>query len=83
MDKSAVFAVVKAVTQSVLVGVEGGQITPEKSLVQLGANSIDRVEVVTGAMEQLGVKVPRVELIGAKNLQGLVDILHAHLSRAG
>jgi polyketide biosynthesis acyl carrier protein len=83
MEKSAVFAIVKNVAQSILVGVDASEITPEKSLVELGANSIDRVEVVTGAMEQLGVKVPRVEFSGAKNLQGLVDILHAHLQRAG
>lgn len=83
MDKPAVFAVVRNVTQSILVGVDASQITPEKSLTELGANSIDRVEVVTGAMEQLGVKVPRVELFGATNLQGLVDILHAHVQRAG
>lgn len=83
MDKTAVFAVVKNVTLSILVGIDERQITPDKSLVDLGANSIDRVEVVTGAMEELGVKVPRVELFGAKNIGGLVDILHAHIVRAG
>lgn len=82
MEKSAVFAVVKRVTQSILVDVDEARITPERTLAELGANSIDRVEVVTGAMEQLGVKVPRVELFGAKNIQGLVDILHAHVIRA-
>lgn len=83
MDKAAVFQVVKSVTKSILVDVDEARITLETSLAELGANSIDRVEVATCAMEQLGVKISRVELFGAKNLQGLVDILHAHTPRAG
>ena len=41
-----------------------------------GANSLDIVEVVSGAMRELKVKVPRTELNKLTNLDGLVGLLH-------
>jgi len=42
-----------------------------------GANSLDIVEVVSGAMREMKVKVPRSELNKLTNIDGLVDLLHA------
>ena len=41
-----------------------------------GANSLDIVEVVSGAMRELKVKVPRTELNKLTNVDGLVGLLH-------
>jgi acyl carrier protein len=43
---------------------------------ELGANSLDIVEVVSCAMRELKVKVPRSELSKLTNVDGLVDLLH-------
>jgi polyketide biosynthesis acyl carrier protein len=79
MNKDAIFAVVKTNVLKVLPDVRAEDITPDKSLVDLGANSVDRVEVSMYSMEALNLKIPRIELHGVRNLAGLVDILHAHL----
>ena len=81
MNKDAIFEVVKSIVVKVLPEVPPESITPDKSLVELGANSIDRVEVAMCSMEELKLKIPRVEFGGVSNLASLVAVLEAHLNR--
>lgn len=46
-----------------------------KSMKDMGANSLDIVEVVSCTMRDLKVKVPRSELAELKNIDELVDLL--------
>jgi polyketide biosynthesis acyl carrier protein len=80
LDKDAVFQIVKANTLKVLTELAPGEVTIDKSLTELGANSVDRVEVVIYSLEELNLKVPTSEFRGIANLRGLVDLLHRHLS---
>lgn len=80
MTKEEVFEVVKTKVLEVLNDVKVEDITPDRSLSELGANSVDRVEVSMGAMEQLDLRIPRVQLYGVTNLAELVEVLHRHLS---
>ena len=43
----------------------------------LGANSLDIVEVVSLSMRELKVKVPRSELAKLTDMGGLVDLLYS------
>lgn len=52
------------------------QVDPSKSMKDLGANSLDIVEVVSCSMRDLKVKVPRSELAELKNIGQLVDLLY-------
>ena len=47
-----------------------------RSMKDYGANSLDIVEVVSGAMRELKVKVPRTELNKLTNVDGLVGLLY-------
>jgi acyl carrier protein len=47
-----------------------------RSMKELGINSLDIVEVVSCAMRELKVKVPRSELSKLTNVDGLVDLLY-------
>ena len=58
------------------IGNEGKEIDPSKSMKELGANSLDIVEVVSCSMRELKVKVPRAELNKLTNIDELVDLLH-------
>ncbi len=79
-EKSRVFEVVKSNLLKVVVDIRPEDVAPEKSMTDLGANSVDRVEVVMYSMEELGLDVSRAELHGAKNIGGLVDIFARHLA---
>ena len=58
----------------VLPDVHGSEIQMGVKMSDLGANSIDRAEVVVAAMEELNIKIPLVSLGKAKNIGDLVDI---------
>lgn len=71
-----VFDVVKKSILEILPDIEANDIIIEESLKNLGANSIDRMDIVINSMEALEIKVPLVEFGNAKNIQGLVDVLY-------
>jgi polyketide biosynthesis acyl carrier protein len=77
MTKEEVFAVVRKHILQTLDGVDPADIDPSKSMKELGASSLDLVEVVSLSMRELKVKVPRSELAHLANIGGLVDLLHS------
>ena len=56
-------------------GLDGMEIDPSKSMRDLGASSLDTVEIASASMRELKVKVPRTKLSGLKNIQELVNLL--------
>ncbi len=54
----------------------GKEIDTSLSMKDLGANSLDIVEIVSSSMRELRVKVPRSELAKLTNVDQLVDLLY-------
>lgn len=57
-------------------GLEDADIDPSKSMAEVGASSLDTVEIVSMIMRELQVRIPRVGLADLKNVNDLVDRLH-------
>jgi len=76
MRKEEIFEIVKKHTCEVIPELESHTFERSDRLVELGANSIDRAEIVAMTMEALSLQIPRVELFGAKNIGDLVDVLY-------
>ncbi len=76
MTKDHVLSVVKKHLMQTIDGLTEDQIDPSRSMKDLGANSLDIVEIVSVSMRELKVKVPRAELSKLTNIDGLVDLLH-------
>ncbi|MBZ5708982.1 MULTISPECIES: phosphopantetheine-binding protein [Nannocystis] len=74
-----VLAVVKRHLVDTVEGIDSAQVDPAKSMKDLGANSLDIVEVVSCSMRELKVKIPRAELNKLTNINELVDLLHKTL----
>lgn len=82
MNREEVMGVLKSHILDQLEGeIEDGDIDPEKSMLDLGANSLDVVEIVTNTMRELKIKIPRDELAKIKNINGLVDAMTAYATR--
>lgn len=74
--------VLAAVRRSVLVvlpDLDPALVRLQRSLAELGCNSIDRADVVTMAMEDLDVDVPVNELAGVHDIGTLVELLRRHV----
>jgi acyl carrier protein len=76
MTKEKIFAVVKKNILDILEDLDEDLITADKSMKDLGANSLDIVEIVSTSMRELKVKVPRAKLNELKNISELVDTLY-------
>lgn len=79
MQKTGIFAIIKRKLLEVLPDLEPAAIVPEESMRNLGANSIDRVDVVIETMEELRLNIPLSQLGHIKNLQELVDFFHERM----
>lgn len=76
MTREDVLEVVMRHLVDTIEELEGVEIDPAKSMKDLGANSLDIVEVVSASMRELKVKVPRSELNKLENINQLADLLH-------
>ncbi len=75
VTREQVLDVVKNHLIDTIEDIDEEQIDPDKSMKDLGANSLDIVEIVSCSMRELKVKVPRAELSRLTNITELVDLL--------
>lgn len=75
MDRNTIEGVVRKYLARAL-DIDPASIDASKSMKDIGANSLDIVEVVSSSMRELRIKIPRAELNTIENIDGLVDMLH-------
>ena len=83
MANDDIFAVIKKHLIDICPDIDEEKITPNVSMKDLGASSLDMVEVVSCSMRELGVRVPRQELSSIKDIQGLADLLQTAIVAKG
>lgn len=76
MTRDQIMAVVTKHLTEAVDGLTPDKIDPSRSMRELGANSLDIVEVVSSSMRELKIKIPRSELAKLSNMDQLVDLLH-------
>ena len=77
MEREEIASVVRKQLVDVVGDLKICDIDMSLSMKDLGATSLDIVEVVSLSMRELKVKVPRAELGKLTNIDGLVDLLYA------
>jgi acyl carrier protein len=80
--RQAMFEVVKAKIREIVDGTADLEIREDLSMRDLGADSLEIVEVVSRSMKELKIKVPRTELSGARNLKELLDLFEKSAASA-
>jgi polyketide biosynthesis acyl carrier protein len=78
LDKEKIFSVIKENTLRTLPDAHPEDVKIDVSLTDLGANSIDRVEIVMYSLQELGLKIPAPELHGLKNVRAVVDLFYRY-----
>lgn len=79
MKREEIIEVVKRHICEVIPEIEESDIKLSDSLSDIGANSVDRAEILMLIMEGTSLQIPRVELFGAKNIEELVELLYEKL----
>lgn len=76
MSQQNVFDLIVKHTREVVPELESHHFLVSDSLRDLGANSIDRAEIIMMTLESLAVSIPLTELAGARNLGELAGRIH-------
>lgn len=72
---SDIWTTVHDVVATILPTVGRAEVTGDKHLRDLGADSVERVEIIVSLTERLGVDEPLSTFSGARNLDELVALL--------
>ena len=81
MDKQAVFAIITKHARDIVPGLEDHAFEWSDSLKALGANSIDRSDIVMSTLEELSLDIPLSETIKAENIGELAALLAGKLDQ--
>lgn len=76
MNKEHIFEILSRHCSEVVPELESYEFKFEDRLDDLGANSIDRSEILNMTIEALSLNIPRVELHGAKTMGEIVNLLY-------
>lgn len=77
MNKEYIFKTLKETIIEILPDVDETSIILEESLRNLGANSIDRMDIIIDTLKKLDMKVPMMQFNECKNIEDIVDTLLA------
>jgi polyketide biosynthesis acyl carrier protein len=82
MNKQRIVELIGEHAASVLPSLQGYSFAANDRLQDLGANSVDRVEILMMVLDSLSLSIPRVELFGPKNIGELAELLVGKLQAA-
>ena len=82
MSREEVMQAIIRCAREVLPALEHYEFRSDDSLRDLGANSIDRSEIVMMTLESLVLNMPLVEVARAQNIGELASIMHEKLQGA-
>ncbi|MET1255417.1 acyl carrier protein [Aliikangiella maris] len=75
MNKQQIFDVIVGHAKEVLPELESHDFKFEDALKDLGANSIDRSEIVMMTLESIELNIPLIEIAKAENMGQLATLL--------
>ncbi|MDQ3206131.1 MAG: acyl carrier protein [Pseudomonadota bacterium] len=79
MTVDDIFKILVNHTREVLPEVENHDFRMKDSLRELGANSIDRSEIIMLTLETLSLSIPLIAVAKAENMGELAGLLHGRM----
>jgi polyketide biosynthesis acyl carrier protein len=79
MNKEAVFNIITQHTSEIIPRLKDHKFQSTDSLRDLGANSIDRSEIIMMTLESLSLNVPLMVIARAENIGEIASIHHEKL----
>jgi polyketide biosynthesis acyl carrier protein len=80
-DRARIVDEIAAAVRQIVPTVSPSDITGDKHLRQLGADSVDRVEIITTVLDRLGVSLPLAAFSDLTDLDAMADLLVRRVSR--
>lgn len=77
LNKDQVLEIIVGHAREVVPQLQEHAFQPGDSLKALGANSIDRADIIMMTLESLSLNIPLIEMAKAENIGDLAGIIHA------
>ncbi|MGN7825028.1 poly(3-hydroxyalkanoate) depolymerase [Chitinophaga varians] len=77
--KDKIINLIKENLIEIIPELEGTTVMSDVSLVDLGANSIDRAELITVTLERLQLDISRVEFATANSIEDIATLIEKKL----
>ena len=77
VTKQEVLDTIKQHMLEIVPDLSDADFDPAKSMADLGANSLDIVDVVSSTLRDLRIKIPRTELVDIENIDGFASLVVA------
>lgn len=79
MNKEAIFQIIVEHSREVIPALANHSFQRNQQLAALGANSMDRADIIIMTLDSLALHVPLLALARATNLGELTDLLYEQL----
>lgn len=76
MNRDQILEIIVGHARTVVPMLAQHQFTPTDSLKALGANSVDRADIIMMTLESLGKNIPLMAMAKADNIADLARIIH-------
>ena len=76
MSKEEIFEIIKENILDIIPELDLSEVTMKDSLTEIGANSVDRADIIMFTMESLNIRIPMVKFGNAANIGDIVDIMY-------
>lgn len=76
MSKEEIFEIIKENILDIIPELDLSEVTMKDSLKKIGANSVDRADIIMFTMESLNIRIPMVKFGNAANIGDIVDIMY-------
>lgn len=80
-DRDEICAVIRQVITEIIPVIAHEDVTGEKNLRALGADSIEAVEIIVTVMDRLEVRGPLSGVGSARDINAMADFLHERIRR--
>ncbi|BCG49553.1 acyl carrier protein, PedN homolog [Candidatus Profftella armatura (Diaphorina cf. continua)] len=79
MTKNDIFNIIKKNILDTLPKISPNIISYKKKLIDLGANSVDRIEIIIMSMKDLNIKIPLLNFSKVSTIEDLINVLISYV----
>ena len=73
--KNEIIRLIKGNLIEIIPELEENSISINDTFTELGANSVDRGELITLTLERLNINMPRIEFVSAQSIADLTNLI--------
>ena len=80
MTREEIYEVVKQIFTEIIPEVFLDEISMDNNMKELGANSIDKADIIIESLEEIGVTIPMVKFGSTQTFRDVVEVIYSQIN---